>query len=185
MDPAPQMPVGSPAEELQALLGAMVRGIVVDPGNIEVFKAEATGFVHFEIRAPESTLSAIPPKVRDDIRQLMLAAATGRRTRVTMKWVTEDRPLHEAAERGDGIEELNELVLTISRNLVDRPDEVVAFPAKGDGFVHFEVRCDDRDVGAMIGRRAANVDRTRSVVEAAGRIRGIRTSIHVTGRDGS
>lgn len=188
MDPAlRETRVSDPAAELEELLLAMSRGIVPDPDVVTIAKAEAKGFVAFEIRAPEKTLAKISTRHREDIRGLMMAAATSRRTRVIMKFHSDgDVPVRaiDLDAEPDPVKELEDLLLLIGRSLVDNPDEVVVFPAAGDGFVHFEVCCDNNDVGAMLGRRASNAERIRTIIEAAGEVRQFRTSLHISGRDG-
>lgn len=76
------------------------------------------------------------------------------------------------------------MLRAMARGLVDHPDELVIVPAAGDGFVHFEVRTDNRDVGALIGRRGMNADAMRTILMAAGALRSIRVTVQILSRDG-
>ncbi len=80
--------------------------------------------------------------------------------------------------------ELETILMTMSRGLVDKPDEVTIFPAKGEGFVHFEVRCDDRDLGALIGKRGAHATSMRSILSASAAVRNIRVTVQFISREG-
>lgn len=76
------------------------------------------------------------------------------------------------------------MLAAIARGMVDRPDEVVIFPAPGEGFVHFEVRCDNDDVGTLVGRRGAHVDAIRTLMMIAGAARKCRVTLQILSRDG-
>jgi predicted RNA-binding protein YlqC (UPF0109 family) len=84
----------------------------------------------------------------------------------------------------DSIEELKNILTTITRGIVDEPDEIVIFPAPGEGFVHFEVRCDNKDTGSLIGRRGAHADAIRTLIMAAGAVRKIRVTMQILSREG-
>jgi len=75
------------------------------------------------------------------------------------------------------------MLSAITRTIVDHPDELVIFPAAGDGFVHFEVRVENSDVGTLVGRRGAHADAIRVLMMAAGAQRGIRITLQILGRD--
>jgi len=83
------------------------------------------------------------------------------------------------------IEELEEMLLAIARGIVDSPDDIVVFPAPGDGFVHFEIRCDNNDTGALIGARGKHADAIRTLMMAAGAVRRTRVTLQILGRDGN
>lgn len=84
----------------------------------------------------------------------------------------------------DPVKELELMLSTIARGIVDRPDDIVIFPAAGDGFVHFEVRCDNNDVGALVGKRGIYADAIRTLMQAAGAVRNTRVTLQVMSRDG-
>jgi len=79
--------------------------------------------------------------------------------------------------------ELEDLIGHISRSLSDNPDEIVVRVARGDGFVHIEIRCGEHDVGALIGKRGVNAEAMRTIVSAAAAARGIRATLQVIGTD--
>lgn len=81
-------------------------------------------------------------------------------------------------------DELEHLVETIARSIVDKPDEILLKAARGDGFVHYEVHCHDDDAGALIGTRGKYAEAIRMLLQAAGSVRKIRVTIHIMPRDG-
>lgn len=90
-----------------------------------------------------------------------------------------------AANKGKpALDELREMLETMAKSIVDQPEDIVIFPAPGDGFVHFEVRCDQRDAGTLIGRRGAHAEAIRTLMMAAGAVRGLRVTLQILGRDG-
>jgi len=96
--------------------------------------------------------------------------------------------MHELAEKGgpasQAVAELEAMLSSMTRSIVDSPDDVVICPAEGRGFVHFEVRCDNDDVGTLVGRRGAHADAIRTLMMAAGAVRGIRVTLQILSRDG-
>lgn len=90
-----------------------------------------------------------------------------------------------AAKQGKTpLDELKEMLEIVARGIVDHPDDIVIFPAPGDGFVHFEVRCDQSDAGTLIGRRGAHAEAIRTLMMAAGAVRNTRVTLQILGRDG-
>lgn len=81
--------------------------------------------------------------------------------------------------------ELEEMILAMSKNIVDQPDELTVVPAVGSGFIAFEVLCDPRDAGALIGRRGAHAEAMRTLLMAAGTARNIRVSVQFASNDGN
>lgn len=90
----------------------------------------------------------------------------------------------DESSAGDPYRELEHLLTTMAKCLVDNPDEIVVMPATGDGFVHFEVRTDNSDTGTLIGKRGMHAEAIRTVMMAAGAVRRIRVSIQILSRDG-
>ena len=80
--------------------------------------------------------------------------------------------------------ELENILMTMSRGLVDNPDEIIISPGQGDGFIHFEVRCEDRDLGALIGKRGSHADSMRTILSASAAVRGLRVTVQFLSRDG-
>lgn len=83
----------------------------------------------------------------------------------------------------DPFEELEELLLHMAQLIVDRPEEVIVNPARGRGFVAFEVICDDGDTGTLIGRRGKHAEAIRTMMMAAGAVRDIRVTVQIVSRD--
>lgn len=79
--------------------------------------------------------------------------------------------------------ELEELLIHMARMIVDKPEEVVVNPAKGRGFIAFEVICDDTDTGTLIGRRGKHAEAIRTMMMAAGAVRDIRVTVQIVSRD--
>lgn len=91
--------------------------------------------------------------------------------------------VEEVMPRLDPFEELEELLIHMARMIVDRPEEVVVNPAKGRGFIAFEVICDDTDTGTLIGRRGKHAEAIRTMMMAAGAVRDIRVTVQIVSRD--
>lgn len=90
----------------------------------------------------------------------------------------------EATPMSDPFTELENILVTMSRGLVDNPAEIVISPGRGDGFIHFEVRCEDRDLGALIGKRGSHADAMRTVLSASAAVRNLRVTVQFLSRDG-
>lgn len=168
-------PDRKPALELESLLVTITKGI---SSGVKVVPAKGQGFVHFEVRGATNSIETLK-KHHKSISTIMKVAGRVRRTRITMQF--HDQGLEEVEI--SGTEDLEKMVSEMSRSMADRPDDVVVFPAIGDAFIHYDVRCDRDDVGSLIGGRGAHVSAMRSLVEAAGEARGIRATIHVMARD--
>lgn len=91
--------------------------------------------------------------------------------------------VEEVMPRPSPFEELEELLFHMARMIVDRPEEVVVNPAKGNGFIAFEVICDDTDTGTLIGRRGKHAEAIRTMMMAAGAVRDIRVTVQIVSRD--
>lgn len=81
-------------------------------------------------------------------------------------------------------EDLEEMLRSMSRRLVDNPDDVTVLSAKGTGFIHFEVRCEPGDLGALIGKRGVHAEAMRTLLSAAAAVRGIRVTMQCLSREG-
>lgn len=171
-------------EELQELLEVMARSIASEPHLVTVAGARGHGFVHFEVRCPSDARDELESRYQE-MRLLMQVAGSVRRTRITMQLVEHTVPVGEAPDEVDPSKALEHLVLTMARALADMPEDVVVFPADGDGFSHYDVRCDTQDVGALLGTRGSHAKAMRGLLEIAGKRRGIRASLHIMSRDGN
>jgi predicted RNA-binding protein YlqC (UPF0109 family) len=80
-------------------------------------------------------------------------------------------------------DELEAMVLSMARMLVDHPDEVVVDAARGQEFVAFEVICGERDAGSLIGQRGKHAEAMRLLLMAAGAVRRIRVTVQFRSRD--
>ena len=74
---------------------------------------------------------------------------------------------------------MREFVETITRALVDSPDQVDVREVKNPRSVVFEVSVDGDDVGKVIGRGGKNARALRTLVTAAGAKRGIRAVLKI------
>ena len=83
----------------------------------------------------------------------------------------------------DPYEELETMVRTMAKMLVDHPEEIVVRPARGKGFVAFEVVCHEEDAGTLIGARGKHADAMRLLLMAAGAVRRIRINVQFMSRD--
>lgn len=90
--------------------------------------------------------------------------------------------IHGASEH-ESIIEIEDMVRSISRLLVDNPDEVSVHRAQGDGFYHLEVVCDENDAGALIGQRGRHAKAIRLLAMRAATVRGIRVTVNILSRD--
>lgn len=168
-----------PVDELEELLRSIAKGVVTASHQVSVSTAKGPGFVHFEVRCVEEQVGKLK-RLRDPINKIMLASARARRIRYTMNVLVRAASTLVVEEKLD----LEQLLRIITRSLVDDPDQVVVFPAPGDGFVHYEVRCEQSDVGALVGSRGSHAEAIRAIMECAGELRDIRVSLHIMGRDG-
>jgi predicted RNA-binding protein YlqC (UPF0109 family) len=91
--------------------------------------------------------------------------------------------LEKVMANPDPFKELEEFLIHMARMIVDMPEEVVVNPAKGRGFIAFEVICDDTDTGTLIGRRGKHADALRTMMMAAGAVRDIRVTVQIVSRD--
>lgn len=62
---------------------------------------------------------------------------------------------------------MRELVLFISRSLVDNPDEVEVFEVENESGLVLQVKVAPEDVGKVIGKQGRIAKAIRSVVKAA------------------
>ena len=92
-------------------------------------------------------------------------------------------PNLEEKVMADPFEELESLLVHMASMIVDKPEEIVVNPARGRGFVAFEVICDDNDTGTLIGRRGKHAEAIRTMMMASGAVRDIRVTVQIVSRD--
>lgn len=80
-------------------------------------------------------------------------------------------------------QDLEDFLIHMTSMIVDKPEEVVVEPARGKGFIAFEVICDDKDTGTLIGRRGKHAEAIRTMMMAAGAVRDIRVTVQIVSRD--
>lgn len=80
--------------------------------------------------------------------------------------------------------ELTGFLESMARMLVKSPGEVEVKTAKGQGFIAFEVLCKETDAGGLIGIRGKNAEAIRTILMAAGSLRGVRTHLQIISRHG-
>ena len=91
--------------------------------------------------------------------------------------------LEKVMEQPDPYQELEDFLTHMTHMVVDKPEEVVIEPARGRGFVAFEVICDDSDTGTLIGRRGKHAEAIRTMMMAAGAVRKIRVTVQIVSRE--
>jgi predicted RNA-binding protein YlqC (UPF0109 family) len=90
-----------------------------------------------------------------------------------------------AAERTETVhDQLRAMIAIMAQGIVDYPEEIVVHEAKGIGFVHYEIHCDHRDGGALIGARGKYAEAIRTLAQAAGAVRKTRVTLQIMPRDG-
>lgn len=80
--------------------------------------------------------------------------------------------------------ELTVFLESMARMLVKSPEAVEVKTAKGQGFIAFEVMCKETDAGGLIGIRGKNAEAIRTILMAAGSLRGVRTHLQIISRHG-
>jgi predicted RNA-binding protein YlqC (UPF0109 family) len=76
------------------------------------------------------------------------------------------------SESTGGIRDLEHFVDYVVRALVDHPDMIAVFSepdAKNGGRTIIRVKCDEEDVGKIIGRNGKTISAIRSLVSGAGK----------------
>jgi len=80
-------------------------------------------------------------------------------------------------------DELEHMVRTMATMLVDHPEDLVIRAARGDGFVAFEVVCEEHDAGSLIGQRGKHAEAMRLLLMAGAAVRRIRVTVQFMSRD--
>ncbi len=75
--------------------------------------------------------------------------------------------------------DLKQLLLDLSRAIVDIPDEVTVEQAEEDDTVIFTVRVAEEDMGKIIGRHGKNARCIRTIMKADGTNCGLRVVVDI------
>lgn len=86
--------------------------------------------------------------------------------------------------RSNAFTDLEEMLRSMATRIVDKPEELLILPATGTDFVHFEVRCADSDLGALLGRRGTHADAMRLLLSAAATARKVRVTLQCISLEG-
>ena len=74
---------------------------------------------------------------------------------------------------------MEELLLSLARGLVDRPDQVELRSQPADGGTRFELKVAPEDVGKVIGRDGRTVNAIRTLLTVAAQRRGVKARLEV------
>lgn len=74
---------------------------------------------------------------------------------------------------------LKELVETMAKSLVDRPEEVVVSERAHEPVCQLELRVGDGDIGKVIGREGRTAQSMRLVLQAAAQKLGVRAHLEI------
>lgn len=85
----------------------------------------------------------------------------------------------------DPYAELEIMLKTMATMIVDAPREVIVHTAinRQDNFVAYQVICNERDAGALVGKRGKYADAMRLLLMAAGMVRGVHVNVQFMSRD--
>jgi predicted RNA-binding protein YlqC (UPF0109 family) len=76
---------------------------------------------------------------------------------------------------------VKELLLALARALVSQPARVRVREWTEEGVVHLDLEVSDEDRGRVIGRGGRTADALRTLLEAAGRRRGLTCDMEILG----
>jgi len=74
---------------------------------------------------------------------------------------------------------VEELLMSLARGLVDRPDQVELRSQPADGGTLFELKVAPEDVGKVIGRDGRTVNAIRTLLAVAAQRRGVKARLEV------
>jgi predicted RNA-binding protein YlqC (UPF0109 family) len=94
--------------------------------------------------------------------------------------MTKERPRPDV----DPYDDLEAMLKAMATRLVDQPDDLVVLPARGPDFIHFEVRCAPKDLGALIGRAGKHAEAMRMLLSAAATIHRVRVTMQCLSNEG-
>ena len=76
---------------------------------------------------------------------------------------------------------MKELLLALARALVSQPARVRVREWTEEGVVHLDLEVSDEDRGRVIGRGGRTADALRTLLDAAGRRRGLTCDMEILG----
>lgn len=74
---------------------------------------------------------------------------------------------------------MKQILETISKSLVDAPNELSITEVKGDKTVIFELRCNAKDVGKIIGKSGKTVGAMRTILSSMAAKNGQKAMLEV------
>jgi predicted RNA-binding protein YlqC (UPF0109 family) len=77
---------------------------------------------------------------------------------------------------------MKELIETIVKALVDRPEEVVVNEIAGEQAVIYEIKVADQDIGKVIGKQGRTANALRVIVKAASSKIGKNASVQINSK---
>ncbi len=77
---------------------------------------------------------------------------------------------------------MKELIETMVRALVDRPEEVVVNEIAGEQAVIYEIKVADQDIGKVIGKQGRTANALRIIVKAASSKIGKNASVQINSK---
>ena len=74
---------------------------------------------------------------------------------------------------------MKEILETIARSLVDAPNEVQITEVNGDKTIIFELRCNPKDVGKIIGKSGKTVGAMRTILNSMASKQGRKAMLEI------
>ncbi len=72
---------------------------------------------------------------------------------------------------------MKELLESMVKSIVDKPDEVEVSVTEGEDTLVYELRLGDGDLGKVIGKRGKNINAIRTIIFAASAKEGTKRSV--------
>ncbi len=76
---------------------------------------------------------------------------------------------------------MKELLMLLTKSIVDTPDEVQISEIEGEKAIVYEIRVADDDIGKVIGKHGRIINAIRTIVRAAAVKEGKKVSIELLG----
>lgn len=87
-------------------------------------------------------------------------------------------PMRRAKSLEQSVDELEAVLASMAKSLVDHPAEIVINRAVNpSGFVAFEVTCREQDAGTLVGKRGSHAEAMRTLLLACAAARKIRVTV--------